>query len=59
MSNFSLVNYVIGDQQADLGNGYYEAMLRKVKSLGENAEEDSALKQVGFFFMKTFQVAFM
>lgn len=43
----SLVNYVVGDEKADLGNGYYETLLRKVNAASIDAvENDSALKQV-------------
>ncbi|KHN75607.1 TBC1 domain family member 2B [Toxocara canis] len=39
----SLVTYWVGDQRADLGNGYYESLLRKVRSTGEG---DNGIKQV-------------
>ncbi|MCP9264061.1 TBC1 domain family member 2B [Dirofilaria immitis] len=36
-----------GDEKADLGNGYYETLLRKVNTASANTiENDSALKQV-------------
>ncbi|VDK72698.1 unnamed protein product [Gongylonema pulchrum] len=51
---FSLINYVVSDQQADLGNGYYETLLRKVNSIDSaTAENDSALKQIDLDLART------
>ncbi|VDK87482.1 unnamed protein product [Litomosoides sigmodontis] len=50
----SLVNYVVNDEKADLGNGYYETLLRKVNAASINtAENDSALKQIDLDLART------
>uniref|UniRef100_A0A915PZD4 TBC1 domain family member 2B n=1 Tax=Setaria digitata TaxID=48799 RepID=A0A915PZD4_9BILA len=50
----SLVNYVVGDEKADLGNGYYETLLRKVNAVSINVvENDSALKQIDLDLART------
>ncbi|KAM3718539.1 TBC1 domain family member 2B [Dirofilaria immitis] len=50
----SLVNYVVGDEKADLGNGYYETLLRKVNTASANTiENDSALKQIDLDLART------
>ncbi|KAL3995046.1 Rab-GTPase-TBC domain family protein [Acanthocheilonema viteae] len=50
----SLVNYVVGDEKADLGNGYYETLLRKVNAISINTvENDSALKQIDLDLART------
>ncbi|VDM40713.1 unnamed protein product [Toxocara canis] len=46
----SLVTYWVGDQRADLGNGYYESLLRKVRSTGEG---DSGIKQIELDLART------
>ncbi|VDM19840.1 unnamed protein product [Wuchereria bancrofti] len=50
----SLVNYVVSDEKADLGNGYYETLLRKVNAATINTvENDSALKQIDLDLART------
>ncbi|VDK75423.1 unnamed protein product [Onchocerca ochengi] len=50
----SLVNYIVGDEKADLGNGYYETLLRKVNAVSANTiENDSALKQIDLDLART------
>uniref|UniRef100_A0A1I7VLE1 TBC domain-containing protein n=2 Tax=Loa loa TaxID=7209 RepID=A0A1I7VLE1_LOALO len=50
----SLVNYVVGDEKADLGNGYYETLLRKVNTVSiHTVENDSALKQIDLDLTRT------
>lgn len=38
--------HLVGDQKSDLGNGYFELLLRKARRMEEREEYDGAMKQV-------------
>uniref|UniRef100_A0A915B8Z9 TBC1 domain family member 2B n=3 Tax=Parascaris univalens TaxID=6257 RepID=A0A915B8Z9_PARUN len=46
----SLVTYWVDDQRADLGNGYYESLLRKLRNVDDN---DSAIRQIELDLART------
>ncbi|VDN02558.1 unnamed protein product [Thelazia callipaeda] len=50
----SFIGYVVDDQKADLGNGYYETLLRKVNAAdSDTIENDSALRQIDLDLTRT------
>uniref|UniRef100_A0A0N5AFP2 Rab-GAP TBC domain-containing protein n=1 Tax=Syphacia muris TaxID=451379 RepID=A0A0N5AFP2_9BILA len=49
----SLLNYLISDEQADLGNGYYQSMLRKYNTQSKANVTDDIIKQIDLDLVRT------
>ncbi|VDN55593.1 unnamed protein product [Dracunculus medinensis] len=48
-----LVMHLVGDQKSDLGNGYFELLLRKARRMEEREEYDGAMKQIELDLSRT------
>ncbi|VDD94491.1 unnamed protein product [Enterobius vermicularis] len=49
----SLVTHLVADQQADLGNGYYQSLLRKYKTQSQSGTHDKIINQIDLDLVRT------
>ncbi|MFH4981260.1 hypothetical protein AB6A40_007969 [Gnathostoma spinigerum] len=49
----NLISYLVDDQRADLGNGYYEALLRRANRMVDEDSEDCTFKQIDLDLART------
>ena len=47
----SIVTHWVKDKQAELGNGYYQSMLKKAGTKKQDGSYDAAIKQVAIFVL--------